>query len=57
MMKELRKNYRNAGRAIHQLLSQPDHCKFGTRKQYIEFSDARPDFLIDVNDKFTLRPH
>lgn len=52
VVKELRKNYKNAGKSIRQLLTQPDYCKFGSRRPYVEFTASHPDFLVDVNKKF-----
>lgn len=55
--KQLRKNFKNAAKPIAQVLSSPDQTPFGKRKNFVEFTEAKPKFLVDVNEKFELKKH
>ncbi|CAL6055011.1 SNF2_family helicase [Hexamita inflata] len=57
MVKNLRKNFKNAAKPIQKMLASSDVCKFGMRKAFQEFTSAKPEFLVDVNSKFELKPH
>lgn len=39
------------------MLTIPEVTKYGLRKAYKEFTSIKPDFLVDVNAKFELKPH
>ena len=57
VLKTLRKAYKNGTRLIQKVLSNPEVTKYGSRKPYAEFTQAKPDFLVEVNQKFELKPH
>lgn len=55
--KTLRKNFKNAAKPIAAVLSSPDQTPFGKRKPFKEFTDSKPKFLVDVNNKFELKKY
>jgi len=57
MLKNLRKQYNNGPKMIHKMLSIPEVTKYGQRKQFKEFTSSRPEFMVEVNPKFELKPH
>lgn len=57
MVKNLRKTFKNAAKPIQKIMASPDVCKYGQRKQCQQFTEALPEFMIDVNKKFELKPH
>lgn len=57
MLKNLRKTFKNGVKAIQKMIQTPDVTKYGMRKQFKEFTASKPDFLVDVNSKFELKPH
>lgn len=55
MLKQLRKQFKNAAKPIVKIMVDPECCQYGQRKAYKPFTSEKPDFLVDVNAK--LQPH